>query len=42
MGFNSKYTGTEIEELLDTINDSNSVILESVSQEEFNDVFINN
>lgn len=40
MGFNSKYTGDEIEETLDDLNDSDFVTIEAISEEEYADVFI--
>lgn len=40
MGFNSKYTGAEIEEMLDDLNDSDCITMEAISKEEYDDVFV--
>lgn len=38
MGFNSKYTGEELEELLDKVELSAVINLEDYSEEEFDDI----
>lgn len=40
MGFNSKYTGAEIEEMFDNLNDADYVTMEAISEEEYDDVFV--